>query len=160
MNFEFTFEDQQALLVDLQYGSDLRTPRMVVVGDLDAGTADQLQKAVIDVLRRLRPSRIDLDFRGVTLLGAAGVAALVECQADARQVECRIALVDVPPAVHQVLRITGLLAHFGVSSPAPRRPIVAAPEDDGGTTQELPSAWPAVSGLIRGDPRYRAYQHS
>ena len=160
MNFEFSFEDQQTLLVDLQYGSDPRTPRMVVVGDVDAGTAEQLQRAVIDVLRRLRPSRIDLDFRGVTLLGAAGVATLVVCQADARQVECRIALVDVPPAVHRVLQITGLLAHFGVPSPAPRRPAVVAAEEDGGATQELPSAWPAVSGLIRGDSRYRAYQHS
>ena len=82
------------------------------------------------------------------------------CQADARQLECRIALVDVPPAVHQVLRITGLLAHFGVPSRVPRRPVVTAPDEDGGATQELPSAWPAVSGLIRGDSLYRAYQHS
>jgi anti-sigma B factor antagonist len=156
MDLEFTVDDQQTLLIDVECGGDHEPPRMVVFGEVDAATADQLQNAVIDVLRRHRPPRIDMDVRGITFLGAAGISALVQCQADARQLECRIRLIGTPPVVYRVLQITGLLEHFGVPGPAPVRRVPDNPDRGGGAPGDLSFVWPAVSDLIRGGSRYPA----
>ena len=91
--------------------------RMVVSGEVDAVAAVVLHKAVVDALRHHRPRCIELDVAGVTFLDAGGTSALVLCQADARQVDCRIRLVHPQPAVYRVLKMTGLLEHFSVIQP-------------------------------------------
>jgi anti-sigma B factor antagonist len=85
----------------------------------DALTVGRLQKAVVDVLRRQRPSCIEMDLHGVTFLDSVGIRALVHCQSDARQVDCRITLTNPQPVVYRVLQITGLLEHFGLTTPPP-----------------------------------------
>ena len=65
-----------------------------------------------------------MDLHGVTFLDAAGIRALVLCQADARQVDCQITLTQPQPVVYRVLEITGLLAHFGLTTPPPSNALV------------------------------------
>jgi len=111
-------ESPPTLLVDLQR-SDSEPPRMLVFGELDAVTAGQLQKAVVDLLREQRPHCIQLDLHGVSFLDSAGIRALLLCQADAQQADCQIRLTKPQPAVYRVLQITGLLDHFGLTEPPP-----------------------------------------
>jgi anti-sigma B factor antagonist len=122
MDFDLTFDaqpgDQPSLLVDL-HGSDTDSPRMLVFGEVDALSAAHLHKAVGDVLRDQRPRRIEMDLHGVSFLDSAGIHALVRCQADAQQVDCRITLSKPQPVVYRVLQVTGLLEHFGLTEPPP-----------------------------------------
>jgi anti-anti-sigma factor len=115
---EFRPGDQPCLLVDLQ-GSDTEPARMVVFGEVDAVSADRLQQAVVDVLRRRRPRGLEMDFHGVTFLDSVGIRALLLCHADARRVDCQIRLTNPHPMVYHVLQITGLLEHFGLTAPPP-----------------------------------------
>jgi anti-anti-sigma factor len=92
---------------------------MLVFGELDAVTAGQLQKAVVDLLREQRPHCIQLDLHGVSFLDSAGIRALLLCQADAHQADCQIRLTKPQPGVYRVLQITGLLDHFGLTEPPP-----------------------------------------
>jgi anti-anti-sigma factor len=110
--------DQPSLLVDL-HCSDTEPPRMFVFGEVDALTAGQLQQAVVEVLRQQRPNGIEMDLHGVAFLDAAGIRALLLCQADARQVDCQITLTNPQPVVYRVLQITGLLEHLGLTGPPP-----------------------------------------
>ncbi len=93
---------------------------MVVFGDVDTVNAARLHKDFIEVLRHHQPSRIEMDFHGVNFLDSAGIRVLLLCEADARQVGCRITLTDPQPPVRQVLRMTGLLEHFGLAGPGTR----------------------------------------
>ena len=122
MDFDLSFDaqpgNQPTLLVDL-HCSDTDPPRMFVFGEVDALSAGHLHQAVVDVLREQRPRRIEMDLHGVSFLDSAGIHALGLCQADARQVDCRITLTKPQPMVYRVLQVTGLLEHFGLTEPPP-----------------------------------------
>ena len=92
---------------------------MLVFGELDAVTAGQLQKAVVDVVRDRRPTCLEMDLHGVSFLDSAGIRALVLCHADAQQMDCQIRLTKPQPVVCRVLQITGLLEHFGLTQLPP-----------------------------------------
>ncbi len=117
LSFHAKSDDRSCLVVDLQCGSATTPPRIAVAGDIDGTNATQLQAAVIDVLRHQRPGRIDVDLTQVTSLDAAGIRAMLLCQADARQVDCLLKLIKPQPMVYRVLQITGLLEHFGLDKP-------------------------------------------
>jgi anti-anti-sigma factor len=99
--------------------SDNEPPRIFVFGEVDALTAGQLQKAVVEVLRDRRPRCIEMDLHGVSFLDAAGIRALLLCQADAQRVDCQIMLTEPQPVVYRVLQITRLLEHFRLTEPPP-----------------------------------------
>jgi anti-anti-sigma factor len=88
--------------------------RIILCGDLDDLTARQLQTTVIEVLRRERPDRIDID--QVAFLDTAGIKALLLCRTDASQVDCQIRLTNPQPVARRVLQIVGLLKPFGLDS--------------------------------------------
>jgi anti-anti-sigma factor len=106
--------DRRSLAIDLAGGDDER-PRIVVTGDVDDTSTRELQKAVIEVLRRHCPRRMDLDLAGVTFLDSAGISALLLCRADAAQVDCEITLRSTPPMAYRVLQVAGLLEIFGLA---------------------------------------------
>ena len=108
--------DAALFSMDVRYDPGTATARMALVGEVDAVTAGQLQNGFIEAVRQHQPSRIDVDCEGVTFLDSAGIRTLVLCQADARQVDCHIILVNTSRAVYRVLEITGLLDHFGVKA--------------------------------------------
>ncbi|MGW4941760.1 STAS domain-containing protein [Actinoplanes sp. NPDC004185] len=55
----------------------------------------------------------------MTFLDAAGIEALLRCQADAQQLECRLFLTGPTPMTCRVLQIAGLLEQFGLAKPRP-----------------------------------------
>lgn len=112
------FDDEPtAFLVEARAGEE--AVRLLVHGEVDGVNAGRLQRAVIDVLRRQRPSCIDIDFRSVSFLDSTGIHVLVMCQADARQLGCSIRLTGLRPMVYRSLEITGLADHFGATAPEP-----------------------------------------
>jgi anti-anti-sigma factor len=120
--------DRHPVLIDPQCGTDTDHPRIVLAGRLDNPDAGQLQQAVIDLLRRARPRGIDIDLAGITVLDPSGIRALLLCQADAEQVDCRIRLTNSGPGVYRALQLAGLLEHFGLTRPRsadPARPRMA-----------------------------------
>ena len=111
--------DDRCPLVSTDHDSDTGRLRLLVHGDLDAVSAHRLQQSLIDVLRRTSPCDLVVDLSGVTFLDSAGLEALLRCQADAEQLECRLALVNPGPEAYRVLQIAGLLARFGLARPRP-----------------------------------------
>jgi anti-anti-sigma factor len=59
-----------------------------------------------------------LELHAVTFLDSAGIRALLMCHSDAEKAGCQLGLTRTPPRVYEVLNITGLLDHFGLT-PAP-----------------------------------------
>jgi anti-anti-sigma factor len=116
MNLELSHpaspDDQKPLLLNVDQDSDAATVRVTISGEVDDLSAEQVHKAFIGAVRRHRPAIVEMNLRDVTFLDSAGIRTLVLCQADARQVDCRIMLVDTPPLVRRVLEICGLLDHF------------------------------------------------
>ena len=106
------------LVVHLTSGSADRQ-RVSLLGEVDAANAGPLQRKVIEVLADRRPSAVEIDLRGVTFLDSAGIRALLVCREEAARQGCALTLADPQPAVHQVLRITGLLPHFGLAEATP-----------------------------------------
>ena len=121
-SLETYVRDQPSVVAEVTCGGVEEPARVTVRGDLDALNAGRLQKAVIDVLRHRRPSRLELDLRPVSFLDSAGIRALLTCKADAEQVGCPMTVTGTGATVHRVLEITGLLDHFGIADhPAPDR---------------------------------------
>jgi anti-sigma B factor antagonist len=79
-----------------------------VFGELDSDSAALVQRAILDVLRRRRPERIDVDLNGVTFIDAETVRTLIECQADAHQLGSAVRLLKPHPTVYRVLQVLGL----------------------------------------------------
>ena len=107
--------DSSSLLVEVDRSDERRLQRIIVAGELDALSATKLQKTVLDVLRRQRPRRVEINLRGVIFLDSAGVRTLVSCHSDAQQADCQLTVTDPHPMAYRVLQITGLLDHFGVT---------------------------------------------
>ena len=84
-------------------------------GEIDASSAPQLHRTVVDALRLHRPSRIELDMSGVSFLDSSGLECLLLCHADARQLDCRLILTRPQPMTRRVLEITGLSERLGVT---------------------------------------------
>ncbi|XVQ84091.1 STAS domain-containing protein [Microbispora siamensis] len=100
--------------------------RIIACGEIDISTSGRLYSGVLEVLRRQRPSRIEVDLAGVTFLDASGVRALLMSQTAAAEVGCRLTLVKPGRMAHRVLQIVGLLETFGLAalpppSPGPQR---------------------------------------
>ncbi|MGW5265915.1 STAS domain-containing protein [Microbispora sp. NPDC004025] len=97
--------------------------RIIACGEIDIGTAGHLYRAVLDVLRRQRPDRIEVDLARVTFLDASGVRALLMSRDAAAEVGCRLTVVEPGRMARRVLEIVGLLETFGLAAvPPPSAP--------------------------------------
>ncbi len=105
------------VLVDVRAGTDTAAARLAVFGELEQSSARPLERAVLHVLREQRPGHLELDLAGVPVLDTGGIRTLLQCQAGAHQLACRLTLVNVTPYVYRVLEIVRLLEPFDV----PRR---------------------------------------
>ncbi|WP_250036670.1 STAS domain-containing protein [Paractinoplanes maris] len=84
------------------------TRRLIIAGELDAAGGTDLHHSVLDQLRRHQPRLIEIDARGLISLDAAGVAALLLCRGDARQMECQLTVVNPHHRTRQAFLEAGL----------------------------------------------------
>ena len=103
------------VLVDMQEGTTATGARIAVFGELDHDSAYPLERAVVHVLREQRPAHLELDLADVPFLDTGGIKVLLRCRADARQLDCRLAVTNAQPLVYRVLEIVGLLEPFGMA---------------------------------------------
>jgi anti-anti-sigma factor len=110
-----------SLLVAPERSDEPNLRRITVAGELDRLSAAAFHDAVIGLLRRQRPHRIEINVRGVIRLDATGTGVLLVCHADAARLGCRLSLIDPHPQVFEVLRDAALTGHFGLkAAPANR----------------------------------------
>jgi anti-sigma B factor antagonist len=112
--------DQLSLRSD--HDSDTATVRIIVSGEVDGVSCDELRRTFSGAVVRHRPAVVDMDVAGVTFLGSTGIRTLVECQAEAAQSGCTLVLTEAPRTVLRVLEICGLLEHFGLPAAPPAGP--------------------------------------
>lgn len=92
--------------------------RLVVAGELDRCSAQQLRHTVAGILRGPAPETLQIDASRIDFLDSSGIRCLLTCRADAHAAGTRLVLTDPAPSVAQVLEITGLLEVFGLPLPA------------------------------------------
>jgi anti-anti-sigma factor len=109
--------------VDTEYAG--RCARLALRGELDIATVRVLDDELREVWTRdIR--RLEIDLRELTFIGSAGVAALLEANARARQGDCALTLVRGPIAIQRIFELTGIVSQFSF------RPASARPDERGG----------------------------
>jgi stage II sporulation protein AA (anti-sigma F factor antagonist) len=90
-----------------------------LTGELDCDETERLRDAVAGALARWAPAHVALDATGLTFLDSAGIRALLECRDLAEKAGAGLSVEGVSTIVYQVLRVTELLEHLGVTVTAP-----------------------------------------
>jgi anti-anti-sigma factor len=83
-----------------------------VEGELDLAVADEFlekAKACLD-----RADAIELDLQGVSFIDSSGLGVLVRLRKEATEKGKAMSLVNVSPATHRLLEITGLHDTFDI----------------------------------------------
>jgi anti-anti-sigma factor len=86
---------------------DVPCARLLIVGELDCGTAPRLAR-FLGILLDAGYRRVDLDLSRLTLLAAAGLTVFCEAAARFHQSGGRLRLSAVTPRTHRILGITEL----------------------------------------------------
>jgi hypothetical protein len=66
-------QDSSWLAVDIGGSDPTRRPRITLAGEIDTLSAPAVHKAVLDLLRRRLPRRIEIDLHRVTFLDSTGI---------------------------------------------------------------------------------------
>ena len=90
---------------------------VVVAGDIDLATSDQMVATVADHL--VSGGRMVLDISGVTFLDSCGLRGLLEISRNAEAAESAFALRAPSDIVLRVLELSGTLELFAVEDAAP-----------------------------------------
>jgi anti-sigma B factor antagonist len=103
-----------------------RSARLTLRGELDIATAGIFADALRAVWSR-DLDRVEIDLRDLTFIGSAGVAAILDANARARDAGCALTLVRGPQPVHRIFELTGIEGQFAFRQPsAPPRAVVRA----------------------------------
>ena len=86
-------------------------PYLELVGELDLSTAGPF-KLRLELAERDEPETIVVDLRRVTFMDSIGLGILLAHRLRARQAGRRLALVQGPPQVQELLRLTGTHDRF------------------------------------------------
>ena len=86
-------------------------------GDIDVDSAHEVRDAVVDLLARTRPTRIELNLRAVTFIDSVGISALVAGFQSAKVSGVPLVVTQPSRFVHRQLWVTGLLGLFGAPEP-------------------------------------------
>src|SRR5690349_18496857 len=84
------------------------TVTLVVTGDVDFASADELAGRMTAILADDAVRRLVVDFAGVGFLDSSGIAALVSAYRAAQIRRAGFRVVNCPPRCLRVLQITGL----------------------------------------------------
>ena len=88
-----------------------RSARLTVRGELDVATAGIFEAALCCVWSR-GVDGVEIDLRGLTFIGSAGVATLLEASSRARDAGCTLTLVRGPRPVQRIFELTGIEGRF------------------------------------------------
>lgn len=88
-----------------------RTVRVAVRGELDLATVGIFEAALRSVWSRGLHG-VEIDLSGLTFMGSAGVAAILEANARARDIGRVLKLVRGPQPVHRIFELTGIESQF------------------------------------------------
>lgn len=99
-------------LARMEYGGH---PVVFVYGEVDVMTAPKLHETLEEVIGE-SPSSLLVDLANVSFIDSTGLGALVVAHRHLEERGGRLRLVSVPPAVAQVLEVTGLTGRFEVVS--------------------------------------------
>lgn len=88
-----------------------RAARLALHGELDLATVAILDEQLRAAWAR-DVARIELDLRGLRFIGSAGIAAILETGARARERGCALTLVRGPDDVHRIFELTGIVDRF------------------------------------------------
>ncbi len=91
---------------------------LVVSGDLDAASAQMMERALIEAERDAR-SPLVVDLRGVSFMDSSGLRTLVAASLRAGRRGTRVALRNVGRELDRLLEITGLRDQFGLTAAGP-----------------------------------------
>jgi anti-sigma B factor antagonist len=87
---------------------------VVVSGELDCATADQLRAALTELLNRGNISAIGLDLRRLDFIDATGIGTLVIAQRISAQIGVRFRLIAVSAFAAHVLGVLGVDVMLGL----------------------------------------------
>lgn len=82
--------------------------RLIVSGEIDIGTVDQLRAAIDEVLGEAGVSRLVLDFELLGFLDSSGIAALIGGYNTAQERGIGFGIVNCHGTVRNVLEVTGV----------------------------------------------------
>jgi anti-sigma B factor antagonist len=93
------------------------TVTIAVTGDLDLSTSDELDPQIVEHASEDGVSVVVIDLSGVAFVDSAGINALLKARrwADDHQRSLRVA--GATGLVHEVLELTGVLAHLTDTGP-------------------------------------------
>jgi anti-sigma B factor antagonist len=83
---------------------------LVVTGEIDLATADELRLAMDDVIARRGDVPVVLDLAGVTFIDSTGLSVLAQAAASGDEIVLR----DPPKVVRSILALTGLGESFSI----------------------------------------------
>jgi anti-anti-sigma factor len=91
------------------------SPQLVLSGDLDTASADEVRHAGLDLIAAADGDNIILiDLADVPFIDSTGLGALIALQNAADQIGLKVALLDPSSRVVRVLEITNLTDVFAV----------------------------------------------
>lgn len=93
-----------------------RTAIADVSGEVDLERSPELQRELLDLLDRHRPTRLVVNLAKVAYMDSSGVASLVKLLSRTRKVGVRFVLLAPGPKVRSVLEITRLDSVFDIAS--------------------------------------------
>src|SRR5690348_5791687 len=91
--------------LELRTENDHGAPRLVVAGELDLASAEQLE-AQLRQLESAEPELLVLDLRELEFMDSTGLRAVIAADARARERGARLVVVRAPEEVDRVFRLT------------------------------------------------------
>jgi anti-sigma B factor antagonist len=98
----------------VELDNDGATPRLRLIGEMDAGTIDVFRAAITE-LRDAGREQVILDLGELDFIDSTGLGALVAALKRFRDVGGDVTLVDVRPRVTKLLELTGLDKAFTIA---------------------------------------------
>lgn len=89
--------------------------RLVLRGELQMHTVDQLRTVVARTLPHHRGVDVRMDLAGVSFVDSSGVSALLGTMVDVEEAGGRMSVITPQPAVYRTLRVLGLLEALHVN---------------------------------------------
>jgi anti-anti-sigma factor len=96
---------------ELRTEHDHGAPRLVVAGELDLATAEELENELRQ-LESSQPGVLVLDLRELDFMDSTGLRTVIAADTRARERGARLVVIRAPEEVHRVFRLTRMDQHL------------------------------------------------